>query len=107
MGLPAPGQNMEIALLNRYVADTVIGFPTLPPPAEGNTVLFARQLDTGLQVTLSLNERNVAFNSVNGSPTPALSSRDARFATVIEQEFGETAQSCPCTIAYRLVSRTA
>src|SRR5690348_12211820 len=107
MGLPAPGQNIEIALLNRYVADTVIGLPTLPPVAEGNTVLLLRQLDTGLHATLSLKELNVAFNWSEGNPTPALTSRVARFATVMAQEFGDCEQFCPCTIAYRLVSRTA
>jgi hypothetical protein len=61
-GLPAPGQNIEIALRNWYVAEIVIGFPTPFAPEEGNTVLLVRHVETGLQLMLSVKDFKVTFN---------------------------------------------
>jgi hypothetical protein len=99
MGFPAPGQNMEMALVNLYVAEIVIGFPTPLPPEEGNTVLLLRQVDTGLQTMLSVKDFKVTLSWSDGSPIPALVNLVVRRPTVIAQEFGDTEQFCPCTMA--------
>jgi hypothetical protein len=42
--VPAPGQNIEIAELNGYVASIWMALPTAFPGDEGQTVLFARHV---------------------------------------------------------------